>query len=116
MNFRQKLNNALALVGLVTMNRGLAFAGVTTVALLTSNVMTQAQEKKKPPKITYDEHVLPILKQKCFSCHNPDKASGDLDMTNYTNLMQGSGSGAIISNSPLKKTKRKAWKTFSGLS
>ncbi|MFV2067715.1 MAG: c-type cytochrome domain-containing protein, partial [Pirellulales bacterium] len=47
-------------------------------------------------KITYDEHVQPILRQKCFSCHNPDKRKGDLDMTNYTNLMQGGGSGEVI--------------------
>ncbi len=53
-------------------------------------------QEKKPPKITFDDHVKPILKQKCFSCHNPDKKSGDLDMTNYTNLMQGGGSGVVI--------------------
>lgn len=47
-------------------------------------------------KITYDEHVRPIFRAKCFSCHNPDKRSGDLDLTNYTNLMQGGGSGEVI--------------------
>ena len=55
-----------------------------------------AQPKKKPPKITYDDHVKPILRQKCFSCHNPDKKSADLDVTNYTNLMQGGASGTVI--------------------
>ncbi|MAV34056.1 MAG: hypothetical protein CMJ59_01235 [Planctomycetaceae bacterium] len=55
-----------------------------------------AQPKKKPPKITYDDDVVPILRQKCFSCHNADKKSGDLDMTNYTNLMLGGGSGTVI--------------------
>ena len=49
-----------------------------------------------PAKITYDEHIQPILREKCFSCHNTDKRSGDLDMTNYTNLMQGGGSGQVI--------------------
>ena len=55
-----------------------------------------AQPKKKPPKITYDDHVKPILRQKCFSCHNPEKKSADLDVTNYTNLMQGGASGTVI--------------------
>lgn len=53
-------------------------------------------EDDPAPKITFDEHVQPILRQKCAACHNPDKRSGDLDMSNYTNLMQGGGSGAVI--------------------
>ena len=53
-------------------------------------------EEKKAPKVTYDDQVKPILRQKCFACHNPDKKSGDLDLTNYTNLMAGGGSGAVI--------------------
>jgi WD40 repeat protein len=55
-----------------------------------------AAEEKKPPKITYDEHIVPILRTKCFSCHNADKKKGDLDMTNYTNLMLGGGSGEVV--------------------
>ena len=57
---------------------------------------TPDKGKKKPPKVTYDEHVKPILRQKCFSCHNADKRKGDLDMTTYTGLMQGGGSGEVI--------------------
>lgn len=53
-------------------------------------------EEKMVPKVTYDDDVKPILRQKCFACHNPDKKSGDLDLTNYTNLMTGGGSGAVI--------------------
>ncbi|MGB7343397.1 MAG: c-type cytochrome domain-containing protein, partial [Pirellulaceae bacterium] len=55
-----------------------------------------AAEEKKPVKITFDEHVKPIFQQKCASCHNPDKKSADLDLTNYGNLMQGGASGAVI--------------------
>ena len=47
-------------------------------------------------KITYDDHVLPIFREKCLACHNPDKKEGDLDLGNYTNLMQGGGSGSVI--------------------
>jgi predicted nucleic acid-binding Zn-ribbon protein len=54
------------------------------------------KDKKKPPKITYDEHVKPILRKNCFSCHDADKKKGDLDMTTYTGLMQGGGSGEVI--------------------
>ncbi len=47
-------------------------------------------------KITYQDHVQPILREKCFVCHNPNKQSGGLDMTNHTNLMQGGSSGPVI--------------------
>jgi hypothetical protein len=53
-------------------------------------------DPKKAPKVTYDEHVLPLLREKCLSCHNQDKKSGGLILNNYTKVMEGSSSGAII--------------------
>lgn len=47
-------------------------------------------------KITFDDHVKPILRQRCASCHNPNKKSADLDVTNFTNLMQGGAGGEAI--------------------
>ena len=70
--------------------------GLTILASVLVVGIADGQEKKKPIKITYDDHVLPILKSRCFSCHNTDKKNGDLDLTNYTNLMQGGGSGEVI--------------------
>jgi mono/diheme cytochrome c family protein len=47
------------------------------------------------PKTTYDDHVRPVFESKCFSCHNPDKAKGGLDLTTYGAAMAGSSSGEI---------------------
>ncbi len=47
-------------------------------------------------KVTFDDHVKPIFRQRCATCHGPDKKSGGLDVTNFTALMQGGGSGASI--------------------
>lgn len=47
-------------------------------------------------KITYQDHVRPLLENKCFSCHNPEKKKGDLDLTSYGALMTGGGGGAIV--------------------
>jgi hypothetical protein len=55
-----------------------------------------AADPKKAPKVTYDEHVLPLLKDKCISCHNPDKKSGGLILNNYAKVMSGSSSGGIV--------------------
>ena len=55
-----------------------------------------AQETKPAPKVTFDDHVKPILVSRCSSCHSGGKKEGDLDVTNYTNLMIGGGSGEVI--------------------
>lgn len=47
-------------------------------------------------KTTYDDHVTPILREKCFSCHNPDRDRGGLVLTAYSDLMEGGGSGEVI--------------------
>src|SRR3954462_6386350 len=62
---------------------------------------TARADDKKPtaapaPKITYADHILPLLRQKCGTCHNPDKKSGGLNLMNFTALMEGGGSGKSV--------------------
>lgn len=47
-------------------------------------------------KITYDDHVRPIFRQHCFSCHNQNQAKSDLALDSFTALTQGGASGAVI--------------------
>jgi WD40 repeat protein len=68
------------------------FLRIAFLFLLTAAVASG--EEKKPEKITFDDHVRPIFQEKCASCHNPDKKSGDLDVTSYIGLMAGGGSGS----------------------
>jgi hypothetical protein len=53
--------------------------------------LAQAQEK-----VTFDDHVLPILRNACNNCHNPDKKKAGLDLTTYQATMQGSENGKIL--------------------
>ncbi len=55
-----------------------------------------ADPKKAAPKVTYDEHILPFFRDKCLSCHNPDKKSSGLVLSNYTKLMEGGSSGPVV--------------------
>src|SRR5258708_28434729 len=60
-----------------------------------------AADPKK--KITYEEHVLPIFKDKCLNCHGQDKKRGGLTLHTYVNAMQGGSSGpAILPGDPEK--------------
>ena len=47
-----------------------------------------------PP--TYEEHVLPIFREKCGSCHNADKKQGGLDLTSFGQALAGGSSGEVI--------------------
>lgn len=51
---------------------------------------------KAEMKITYVDHVLPLLREKCGSCHNANDKKGDLVVDNFTALMLGGGSGAVV--------------------
>jgi hypothetical protein len=50
----------------------------------------------EPAKLTYADHVLPLLRDKCLGCHNADKARGGLDASTYVKLMEGGSSGAVV--------------------
>src|SRR5438105_2099984 len=72
-----------------------AFLSSSISALLIAS-LAPAADAKKGAKITYDEHVQPILKDKCFACHNQDKKSGGLRLNTFANVMAGGASGAVV--------------------
>jgi len=66
---------------------------ITVLAACLSTRVTAEDEK-----ITYVDHVLPILESKCTSCHNPDEARGGLDVSSYAATMSGGSGGAIVAS------------------
>ena len=55
-----------------------------------------AADKPAPKKLNYQDNILPILREKCLACHDADKIKGGLDMTAFTKLMEGGGSGVVV--------------------
>src|SRR5262249_49707931 len=66
-----------------------------SLCLCVAVVQTSAAQPPKG-KVTYDQHVLPILRDKCLACHNPDKLKGGLDLSTFTKLIEGGASGAVV--------------------
>lgn len=56
----------------------------------------EAQAESAAPKVNFQDHVLPIFKQRCVKCHNQDTAKGGLVVEAYAALMEGGSSGAVI--------------------
>ena len=70
------------------------FLGAALVLLSVSPVISA--DKKPGPKVTYDEHVRPILRARCFSCHGTNKKEGGLNLSTYASLRVGGGSGEVV--------------------
>lgn len=67
-----------------------------TIALLCVIVVSQSSTAADPPKVTYADHVLPLLRDKCIGCHNAEKGKGGLDLSTYFKLMAGGSSGEVV--------------------
>ncbi|MBL8828557.1 MAG: hypothetical protein JNM18_16355 [Planctomycetaceae bacterium] len=62
--------------------------------------LAQAQEAKPAegakPKITFQEHVLPIFREHCNTCHSADQAKGGLALDTFAATMRGGAGGEVV--------------------
>src|SRR6476620_9815350 len=63
---------------------------VIPLALLSTTTATVAADK-----VTYDDNLLPIIRNECTTCHNPHKKKAGLDLSTYQSALAGGDSGAI---------------------
>ncbi len=59
-----------------------------------SNSFVDADEL--PAKVTYDEHIKPILKEHCLKCHNSNEKKSGLALDSYTATMEGGAGGDAV--------------------
>jgi hypothetical protein len=56
-------------------------------------------------KLTYNDHVRPILENRCLNCHSADKKKGGLDLSTYGATMAGGSGGTSIEAGDHKASK-----------
>src|SRR3954471_7474989 len=61
-------------------------------------------------KITYQDHILPLVEANCSKCHNADKKKADLDLTSYQGALKGSASGLVLISGDVEGSK--LWKAI----
>jgi len=67
--------------------------------LLLAAPLVQAEQKTgEAAKINFTDHVMPILREHCLSCHNANDAEGGLTIDSYGAVMEGGGGGAIVAS------------------
>lgn len=85
----------------ISMNsKGLFIFGIPAVALLLASGAPGAD------KVTFDDQLMPLLRNECVSCHNPDKKKAGLDVSSYQALLAGGDGGPVFNvgdpeNSPI---------------
>ncbi len=56
----------------------------------------EAPQTDDAKKITYEDHIKPIFRQHCFSCHNQGEAKGGLALDTVGAVITGGSSGEIV--------------------
>ena len=59
----------------------------------------------EPTKITYDDHIKPLLREHCLSCHNANDKKSGLALDTYQALMDGGSGGGIVSAGDLDSSR-----------
>ncbi len=62
-------------------------------ALLAASIAARGQV---PDKVNYNDHVLPIFRNSCLNCHNPDKKKAGLDLSTFQGAITGSENGKVL--------------------
>src|SRR3954454_17785085 len=67
-----------------------------SLLIVLAPALALAADPPAAPKVTYQDNVLPIVRNACLNCHNPDKKKGGLDISSYSGAMAGSDSQKVI--------------------
>ena len=59
-------------------------------------VLFAAAVRADEPKITYADHIQPIFREHCFTCHSQDTAKSDLALDSYATAIRGGAGGEVI--------------------
>lgn len=59
-------------------------------------VSLSAESEDAVKKITFEDHIKPIFREKCLNCHNQGEAKGGLALDSYAATMEGGGGGEIV--------------------
>ncbi|QDT03557.1 Chromosome partition protein Smc [Rubripirellula lacrimiformis] len=73
-------------------------SGSLASGLLGTSTVRGEDAKSTPaaPKVTFDDHIKPIFRQHCATCHNQGDKKGGLAVDSFAALMEGGGSGEVV--------------------
>lgn len=73
-----------------------AFCRFIVISLSAILVASRGSSVFAQEKVTYQDHVLPIFRSACLSCHNPEKKKAGLDLASFAGVLAGSSGGKVV--------------------
>lgn len=73
--------------------KNLLLAACSLMTLASALVIPASAE---PKAVNYTNQIKPILKAKCYSCHNSNRAKGELDLTTKAAILKGGSEGKLF--------------------
>jgi hypothetical protein len=64
-----------------------------------------AKTEPAKPKINYIEHIQPIFREHCYTCHSADTAKSDLALDSYSATMRGGAGGEVVFTGDLESSR-----------
>jgi len=62
-------------------------------------------EEAAAEKITFDDHIQPIFRQYCLTCHSADTKKSDLAIDTYATALEGGASGEVVVPGDLEESR-----------
>ena len=103
--YRQSIRSSKLLLGVTSLT---ALVGILVTSHLGASVthgenfvLAPVMKEKKSPIVLFEDAVIyanmvqPILQSKCISCHNDNKAKGELVMETFAKLLKGGKNGVL---------------------
>jgi predicted nuclease with TOPRIM domain len=70
--------------------------GLVVASLAFGLNVASAADSEEAPKVTYEDHVKPVLREHCFTCHNQNEKKGGLALDTFASTMEGGAGGEVV--------------------
>lgn len=70
----------------------------SVLACAAASVLLAISSAQGAEKTNYQDNVLPLFRNSCLNCHNPDKKKAGLDLSTYQTAMAGSNNGPVVNS------------------
>lgn len=81
------------------------FAIAFGLVAISIGLPTGAKGQETPAKVTFEDHIKPIFREHCLSCHNANDKKGGLALDTFAATMEGGSGGEIVAEGDIDSSR-----------
>ncbi|MBL8871667.1 MAG: hypothetical protein JNK90_17960 [Planctomycetaceae bacterium] len=81
------------------------FAIAFGLVAISIGLPTGAKGQEAPAKVTFEDHIKPIFREHCLSCHNANDKKGGLALDTFAATMEGGSGGEIVAEGDIDSSR-----------